>query len=69
MSLSLNHGIIVIEFLTVFLLIAISFAAIAIGVILKNKPISGSCGGMANLEDGAPCKVCGRTTIGDCENS
>ena len=66
MSLSLNRGIIVIEFLTVFLLITISFAAIAIGVILKNKPISGSCGGMANLEDGAPCKVCGRTTIVDC---
>ena len=66
MSLSLNRGIIVIEFLTVFLLITISFAAIAIGVILKDKPISGSCGGMANLEDGAPCKVCGRTTIGDC---
>ena len=69
MSLSLNRGIIVIEFLTVFLLITISFAAIAIGVILKNKPISGSCGGMANLEDGAPCKVCGRTTIGDCNTN
>ncbi len=58
-----------IEFLTVFIVIAISFAAIAIGVILKNKPISGSCGGMANLEDGAPCKVCGRTTMGDCETN
>ena len=58
-----------IEFLTVFILIAISFAAIAIGVILKNKPISGSCGGMVNLEDGAPCKICGRTTIGDCKTS
>ncbi len=58
-----------IEFLTVFILIAISFAAIAIGVILKNKPISGSCGGMANLEDGSPCKVCGRTTMGDCETN
>ncbi len=56
-----------IEFLTVFLLIAVSFIGIAIGVIVKNKPISGSCGGMANLEDGAPCKICGRTTIGDCE--
>ena len=58
-----------IEFLTVFIVIAISFAAIAIGVILKNKPISGSCGGMANLEDGTPCKVCGRTTMGDCETN
>lgn len=58
-----------IEFLTVFLLIIISFAAIAIGVIIKDKPITGSCGGMANLEDGAPCKICGRTTIGDCETN
>ena len=58
-----------IEFLTVFVLITISFAAIAIGVIVKNKPISGSCGGLANVEDGAPCKICGRTTIGDCETN
>ena len=28
-----------IEFLTVFLLIAVSFIGIAIGVIVKNKPI------------------------------
>ena len=58
-----------IEFFTVFFLIAISFAAIAIGVIVKNKPISGSCRGMANLEDGAPCQICGRTTIGDCNTN
>ena len=55
-----------IEFITIFLVIAISFAAISIGVIVKNKPIAGSCGGMANLEDGAPCQICGRTT-GGCE--
>ena len=58
-----------IEFFTVLLLITISFAAIAIGVIIKNKPITGSCGGMANLEDGAPCKICGRTTIEDCKTN
>ena len=58
-----------IEFLTVLLLITISFAAIAIGVIIKDKPITGSCGGMANLEDGVPCKICGRTTIGDCKTN
>ena len=46
-----------IEFLTVFLLVTFSFVGIAIGVIIKNKPISGSCGGMANLEDGAPCQI------------
>lgn len=58
-----------IEFLTVLSLVTISFAALAIGVIFKNKPITGSCGGIANLEDGAPCKICGRTTIGDCETN
>ena len=58
-----------IEFFTALILITISFVAIAIGVIVKNKPISGSCGGMANLEDGAPCQICGRTTIGDCNTN
>jgi hypothetical protein len=58
----------VIEFLTIFILITISFSAIAIGVIVKNKPIAGSCGGLTNIEDGTPCKICGRTTIGDCKN-
>ena len=58
-----------IEFLTVFLLVTFSFVGIAIRVIIKNKPISGSCAGMANLEDGAPCQICGRTTIGDCKTS
>ena len=43
-------GILMIEFLSVFLLIALSFAAISVGVILKNKPLEGSCGGMANLD-------------------
>jgi hypothetical protein len=57
----------VIEFITIFLLIALSFAAIAVGVIFKNKPITGSCGGMANLEDGAPCQICGRTITVACE--
>ena len=41
-----------------------SFALLTIGVIANNKPIAGSCGGIANLEDGAPCQICGRTTDG-----
>jgi len=56
------------EFLLVFSVITASFAAIAVGVIAKNKPIAGSCGGLANLEKGAPCQICGRTTTGDCDN-
>jgi hypothetical protein len=41
-----------------------SFALLAIGVITNNKPIEGSCGGIANLDDGAPCQICGRTAEG-----
>ena len=40
------------EFFLVFSVIAISFCAIAVGVLAKDKPISGSCGGLANLEKG-----------------
>jgi hypothetical protein len=55
------------EFLLVFSVMAISFCAIAIGVIAKDKPITGSCGGMANLEEGASCKICGRTSSEVCD--
>jgi hypothetical protein len=57
-----------VEFLSVLIIFSISFVAIALGVVFNNKPITGSCGGLANLEDGAPCEICGRTTIGDCDN-
>ena len=33
-----------------FIIIAVSFAGLAIGLIFRNEPIKGSCGGMANLE-------------------
>jgi hypothetical protein len=55
------------EFILVFSVIAISFCAIAVGVIAKNKPISGSCGGLANLEKGASCQICGRTSSDVCD--
>ncbi|MDG0965842.1 MAG: (Na+)-NQR maturation NqrM [SAR86 cluster bacterium] len=60
--------ILMVEFLSVLIIFSISFVAIAFGVVFNNKPITGSCGGLANLEDGAPCEICGRTTIGDCDN-
>ena len=55
------------EFLLVFSVIAISFCAIAVGVITKSKPITGSCGGLANLEQGESCQVCGRTSSEVCD--
>ena len=56
-----------IEFISIFLLIAFSFTAIAIGVIIKKTPISVCWGLMANCHSGAPSKICGPTTIGGCE--
>ena len=49
-----------IEIILGVLLLFTSFALLAIGVIANNKPIAGSCGGIANMEDGTPCQICGR---------
>ena len=54
------------EFIAGFLVVATSFTLIATGLILKNRPVVGSCGGLANIEEGASCEICGRTTTGDC---
>jgi hypothetical protein len=56
------------EFILIFAVITISFIGISIGSILKNKPITGSCGGLANIENGETCEICGRNTIEGCEN-
>jgi hypothetical protein len=37
---------------------AIAFTGMAIGVILSNKVIKGSCGGIANLLGKSGCDVC-----------
>ncbi|MFU8877193.1 MAG: (Na+)-NQR maturation NqrM, partial [Wenzhouxiangellaceae bacterium] len=35
------------------------FAAMAIGVILSNKPVKGSCGGLGAAGLSADCDICG----------
>ena len=52
-------------FLICFIVILISFGALSIGLILRNKPISGSCGGIMNSDDGT-CKICGKTELDSC---
>ena len=52
-------------FLISFVVILISFAALSIGLILRNKPISGSCGGIMNSVDGK-CNICGKTELESC---
>ena len=52
-----------------FIVIGLSFAGLALGLIMRNEPIKGSCGGMANLEEGAPCQICGRTDTEICDQN
>ena len=51
-----------------FLIILIAFFGIAIGLIFRNQTIKGSCGGMANLENGSTCDICGRTDPQNCKD-
>lgn len=53
--------------LVTFIIMALSFAGLALGLILRNQPIKGSCGGMGNLESGSPCQICGRTDPSNCD--
>jgi hypothetical protein len=46
-------------FILAFALIAIIIAAMSVGVIFQNKPIKGSCGGMAALGLETDCEICG----------
>tara|TARA_B100000927_G_scaffold217618_1_gene177772 strand:- start:1491 stop:1670 length:180 start_codon:yes stop_codon:yes gene_type:complete len=57
------------ELIIAFLLIGLAFTGLSIGLILRNQPIKGSCGGMANLQDGSACEICGRTDPNSCSKS
>jgi hypothetical protein len=47
---------------------SVAFIGLAIGLIIKNQPIKGSCGGIANLTDGSTCDICGRSDPSNCNN-
>lgn len=46
---------VIISIVVVFVL----FAGMAIGVIVQDKPVKGTCGGLANLGLKQDCKICG----------
>ena len=52
-------------FIATFIIIAVAFSALASGLILRNKPIEGSCGGVMTSEDGI-CSICGKTEMNSC---
>lgn len=51
-----------ITFVLAFVFIALMIAGMAVGVIVKGKPIKGSCGGMAALNMDTACDICGGDT-------
>lgn len=46
-------------FFLVLSIFGVLFLGMAIGVILQNKPIKGSCGGLNNIGLGGECDICG----------
>lgn len=42
-----------------FLFLLIVIAAMSVGVIMGRKPITGSCGGLANVGIEGKCSICG----------
>ena len=47
------------EMLIIFLVLMLIVAAMSVGVLFGKKPITGTCGGLANLEPGRECELCG----------
>ena len=43
----------------IFLVLMAVIAVMSVGVLFGKKPITGSCGGLANLEPGRECELCG----------
>ena len=47
------------EMVLIFLVLMAVIAVMSVGVFFGKKPITGSCGGLANLEPGRECELCG----------
>tara|TARA_Y100001935_G_C16996546_1_gene356069 strand:- start:99 stop:281 length:183 start_codon:yes stop_codon:yes gene_type:complete len=48
------------EIILASFLFTFAICGLAIGFILSNKPLQGSCGGLSSFEEGAPCEFCGK---------
>ena len=50
------------EMFIIFFVLMTIISVMSVGVIFGKKPITGSCGGLANLEPGRECEICGGDT-------
>ena len=48
-----------IEMFIIFFVLMTIISVMSVGVIFGKKPITGSCGGLANLEPERECELCG----------
>ena len=42
-----------------FIILLLLVTAMSLGVLFGRKPITGSCGGLQNLEPDRECEICG----------
>lgn len=46
-------------FIFASIVVILSILGLSIGLIINNKPLQGSCGGMSNLDSDLGCSICG----------
>ena len=46
-------------FIFASIVVILSILGLSLGLILNNKPLQGSCGGMSNLDSDLECTICG----------
>lgn len=51
-----------ITFILAFIFIGLMIAGMALGVMVKGRPLKGSCGGMSSLGMEKACDICGGDT-------
>ena len=49
------------EIIVAIVVFGLVFAGLAIGLLLANKPLQGSCGGLNQLDGQDSCQLCGKT--------
>ena len=56
------------EIILAFVVFILFFLGMAIGYLVKGKPLKGSCGGVATLMGNESCEICGGNPL-KCEES